>query len=100
MIIFLFILMMLDYALTMVGLNLGIITEGNILMLWCVQLPWQVGSIVKAIISIVLLIPIYIAKRQELPLYKIAVVIILGVYILLFMMHTYWIFMYMGVYCG
>lgn len=100
MIIFLFILMMLDYALTMVGLKLGIITEGNMFMVWCVELPWQTGAIIKGIISIVLLTPIYIAKKQELRIYKIAVVIILGVYTLLFTMHIYWITMYWGYICG
>jgi hypothetical protein len=89
--------MMLDYALTMVGLNIGIITEGNILMVWCTELPWQYGVVVKASMSVLLLTPLYIAKKKEVPLYRTALIIVLIAYACVFTMHIYWITMYLGV---
>ena len=95
MIIFLFILMMLDYALTMIGISTGFIVEGNGLMYWLVSMPWQYGVVAKASMSVLLLTPLYIAKRKEVPLYRTALIIVLLAYAWVFTMHIYWITMYL-----
>jgi len=95
MIIFLFILMMLDYALTMIGISTGFIQEGNGLMCWLVAMPWQYGVVVKASMSVLLLTPLYIAKKKEVPLYRTALIIVLIAYACVFTMHIYWIQLYL-----
>jgi len=97
MIIFLFILMMLDYALTMYGISTGLIEEGNGLMCWLVNMPWQYGVVVKTAMSVLLLTPLYIAKKKEVPLYRTALIIVLIAYACVFTMHIYWIQLYIGV---
>ena len=97
MIIFLFILMMLDYALTMIGIDIGIIVEGNGLMCWLVSMPWQYGVVVKTAMSVLLLTPLYIAKKKQVPLYRTALIIVLIAYACVFTMHIYWITMYLQI---
>lgn len=95
MIVFLFILMMLDYALTMIGIEIGFIVEGNGLMCWLVNMPWQYGVVVKAVMSVLLLTPLYIAKKKEVALYKTALIIVLLAYAWVFSLHIYWIEQYL-----
>jgi hypothetical protein len=97
MIVFLFILMMLDYALTMIGIGTGFIEEGNGLMCWLVNMPWYYGVVVKAAMSVLLLTPLYIAKQKQVPLYRTALIIVLIAYACVFTMHIYWITMYWSV---
>lgn len=100
MIIFLFLLMMLDYALTMYGIGTGFIEEGNGLMCWLVNMPWQYGVVVKTAMSVLLLTPLYIAKKKEVSLYRTALIIVLLAYAWVFSLHIYWITMYLGVVRG
>jgi hypothetical protein len=94
-IIFLYFLMMCDYVLTKYGMSIGFINEANILMLWLMNLSYPIGFLLKAILSAALVTPLIIAKKQNLRIYKIAMLMVFGAYIMVFVMHIYWIYWYM-----
>jgi ABC-type sugar transport system permease subunit len=97
MIVFLFIMMLLDYCLTKYGIYLGFVTEGNFLMKWLMVMPFCLGLPIKIIISTMLCIPLELSRKHGDRIYKYAMVIAYIVYTFVFACHLYWIFAYRGI---
>lgn len=95
MLVVLFILMMLDFTLTKIGIVSGAITEGNRWMLWLVNMPDLTGTIIREIMCCLLLYPIYLAKDINKTLYRIAITITLSANVFIMFMHGYWISVYL-----
>jgi len=91
----LFILMMLDFTLTKIGLASGAILEGNRLMVWLFDMPDVAGTIIREIMCCLLLLPIYLVRDINKTLYKIAVTIALTANLYVMSMHGYWISLYL-----
>lgn len=96
----LFILFMSDFILTYFGISLGIITEGNALLIWLFQVPFIVGLIIRFLMFLGLIyMPIKFIKKGKIrPLiskafYGIAFTANIGV----LCMHLYWIVLYKGI---
>ena len=90
--VFIYLIMLLDYVLTKIALNIGICYEANILMTWLVNMPVFPGILIKAAMGIVLLIPFYIIRKKNSRFYRGSVIIVLGLYLFVYVMHGIWIY--------
>jgi len=86
--------MIVDYALTKWGMSIGVVTEGNVLMQWLMNLPFIYGITVKAVISIVLITPLYLAKKLGRRIYTGAMCVAFCAYTVVMFMHLFWIYVY------
>jgi hypothetical protein len=93
MLIIIYLIMLADYALTKIGMQIGMVTEGNGLMQWLVNLPIGYGIVIRALMCFMLLIPIHLVKRNNKRLYIAAVSIALTANIIVLAMHCVWIAM-------
>jgi hypothetical protein len=91
-IIILFNLIMWDLYITVFGIDLGYIQEGNPLLKQLVAYPLIVSMGIKCIYSLVLLYPIVKIKYYNNKLYNIATYVLLSAYSVVFLLHGQWIF--------
>ena len=89
--VIIFCLMIIDYLLTKVGIFLGLIIEGNALMVWLMSLPFVIGFLVRVLMAVGLLAPIYLVYGVNRNLYKIAVLIAMLANLFAMLMHMLWI---------
>ena len=85
------ILMILDYILTYIGINKGIISEANPLMVCFFSYPFSIGIFIRIFMVILLLVPFYILKYKHFKLYLRYASIACFLYVPVFILHIRWI---------
>ena len=89
--IVLFCIMMIDYILTYIGLDKGVIAEGNKFMVWLFNLDFKEGFIIRIILTTVIVgICVYI-KEVEHKWYKYLIGTGLMSNLFIFILHFNWI---------
>jgi len=87
----LFILIIVDYLMTYVGIAMGIITEANPLMVWLFQLHLWPGLLIRLAFALVAVGLLVYAKRQDAKLYRSGVIVAYTVQVLVMGLHLYWV---------
>jgi len=95
MIVTIIILCMLDYVLTYKGIKLNFIFEGNPLMVKLFELSFIKGFLIKLLLIVGMLTPLYYCKHYDLLFYKIGTMILIIAYIYIMVLHTIWIVKYL-----
>lgn len=87
---YVFIFLMVDYLLTYVGIQFGIIEEANPLMVWLFKLPLYQGLPVRLLMSLAITAPIIYLERHC-TYYKKFFSVICAIYAVVFVLHVMWI---------
>lgn len=85
-----FILLIVDYILTYIGIKVGLVEEANILMIWLFELPLLKGLLIRCIMSLFIIMPFFYLEKHCKYYKKVLVVVISG-YIFIMFLHLRWI---------
>lgn len=92
---YLFILMMLDFIFTYIGINkLNIIKEGNPILIWLFELPFLQALIIRLLYCFfILILCIFICENQY-KHYDKFITLALGVNVIVLLLHLRWAIVY------
>lgn len=85
-----FALLIIDYLITYLGIQIGIITEANPLMRWLFELPIEKGLPIRAAMSLIVILPLWYLKKHY-KYYRRVIAFILAIYAVVMGMHYLWI---------
>lgn len=93
---YLFMLMMLDYTLTYIGINsIGIIEEGNPIMVWMLELPFTFSFLFRAAYSALMVLLVVIVYNAKYKYYKPFVIFCVGLNVTIMFLHFHWVGLYL-----
>lgn len=92
---YLFLLIIIDYLLTYIGVNnLEVVYEANPLMVWFFELPFFQGFLIRVIYAGFIIILSYFLYKNEYENYDVFMKFALGVNIFVLMIHFRWVLKY------
>ena len=95
--IIIFLLMMSDYLLTYVGINvLEFITEGNALMVWLFELPLFEGLIIRTLMGMFVYALLKIIQKLGSKHYQKVIKLIIVIEMIPHLLHLIWIIQYLS----
>jgi uncharacterized membrane protein len=83
--------LLLDYLLTYIGVQFGVITEGNPLMAWLFNMPIIQGLFIRICMIALLIVPFVLLKYLKYKHLQKLLIAINAAYFLVFIAHFYWI---------
>lgn len=92
----LFVLMLIDFLLTYIGVSIGVIKEGNPLIAWSFNLPYWQSIGVRLISVLLVFIPLLILYRMNPNVYKKVLILAYIVNFIIIIIHLYWIITKLG----
>ena len=87
-----FLLIIVDYIFTYIGIQKLIITEANPLMGWLFTCNFEQGLIIRVVMAVILLVPFYMCKKHNIMFYKKSVLCVIIIYIPVMILHARWVF--------
>jgi hypothetical protein len=87
----LFILIVVDYLVTYIGITMGVITEANPLMRWLFNLHLWPGIAVRAALALSAVGLLSYARKRDARLYRSGVAVAYAVQAAVMGLHLYWV---------
>lgn len=89
--------LILDYILTFIGLDLGIIREGNFFLLWLFELPFILALSLRIIMALGLIKLFNHYKKRPNRDYRTALTAFYSIYSIVMALHFTWILQYFSI---
>ena len=94
--IVLFLLMMMDFIFTYIGVNnLNVIVEANPILIWLFKLPFLVSFTIRAIYSYIIVYLCKIIQNSRYKHYKKFIIFCIGVNVFVLILHLKWLLVYL-----
>lgn len=89
----LFVIAMIDFGLTYYGINvLGVITEGNPVLIWLFNLPLHWAALMRIVLMMATpFIPLYLLYKYKSKWFKRVLILAYGIFSVILFLHARWI---------